>query len=361
MTYAGMKSGRKASAIFLALAAIGVLFPGALLAADAPKPGRCHALLISGQPGEEIYTRRYADWLKRFHAYLVAAGVPKENITVLSGDKGFKDAIVSGEATAEAVKKALADAAKKAKGEDQFILFLVGHGVLAEEVPTLALPGPDVSARDLADGLEAIPAENQVVLNFAAGAGAFLKTMTRKGRVNVAATSPIEGNEPAYAEFFLRGLESKRADGEGGPKDGAISVLEAYNWATRETALWISRIRMNEDGTWAVSGKESVEIFEKLYSGPAGKPGVRQLAAGSDRTKPDEAVTIKPEGGKITEDWLTRRVLSEHALLDDTGTKEGQCAIGKEGYLALSAGKEGEPGALAACTVIGKAERLPAK
>ena len=359
MTRAGMNSGRNALKVLLALAAALGFFPGALLAADAPKPGQCHALLISGQPGEDVFARRYADWLKRFQAYLVATGVPKENIAVLSGDPGFKDPVVSGAATAESVKKAMADAARKVRPEDQFVLFLVGHGVLAEDSPTLALPGPDVSARDFADGLEAIPAANQVVLNFASGSGAFLKALVRKGRVNVTATSPIEGDEPAYAEFFLRGLESKRADGEGGPKDGVVSVLEAYNWATRETALWISRIRMNQDGTWTLSGKESVEIFEKLYSGPAGKPGVRQLAADADRTKPDAPIAIKPEGGKITEDWLTRRVLSEHALLDDTGAKEGQCAIGKEGYLALPAGKEGEPGGLAARTVIGKAERLP--
>jgi hypothetical protein len=339
---------------------------GAPVAAPAPAaaaPGKCYALILGAMPGEELYARHYRDWIKRFHTYVVqSAGVPAANIVVLSGDKDFKDPMVAGLATAESVRKALADMAAKVKPEDQFILFLVGHGVVTEKAPTLVLPGPDIDTQELADALAAIPACNQVVLNFSSAAGTAVTLLARKDRVLVTATGPMEGNEPIYPEFFLRGLESKRADGEGAPaagaKDGRITVLEAYNWAARETALWIVRIK-KAGAAWKLDGRESVEIFEKLYGAPPGATGTQKLAAGSDRSKPDAPVVIKPPGGKIDESWVGRRVLSEHALLEDCGEKSGVSAIGDKDYEPLSGAKPGEPGSLARRVVIGSAELLP--
>lgn len=322
-------------------------------AAEAPAAGKAYALLLGAMPGEGLFARHYQDWLKRFHAHLTEkAGLAAENIVVLSGDKDFKDPIVSGVATAEAVKKALADLAGKVKPQDQFILFMVGHGVVTDQVPTFVLPGPDVSAQDLADALAAVPAKNQVVLNLSSASGAMVSRLARAGRVNIAATSPIEGNEPVFPEFFLRALEST---GAGGP----ATLLAAYNGAAREAALWVSRLKAEEGEGWRMDGKESVAVFEKLYGSGAGAPSPFKLAPGSDRTKPDEPVALVPEGGKIDESWLKRRVLSEHAMLEDCGEKDGVAAVGKEGYAPLDGKKPGEPGYLARRVVLGKAELLP--
>jgi len=289
--------------------------------------------------------------------------VPAANVVVLSGEKGFKDPCVSGFATVDMVKKSLADVAAKAKPEDQFILFLVGHGVATEKIPTMSIPGPDVNVQELADGLSAIPARNQVVLNFTSVSGTMLKTLARAGRVNLAANLPVEGNETVAAEFFLRGLESMRADGEGAPaagaKDGRITLLEAYNWATYQTALWMSR-QKSKGGEWTVVGKESVEIFEKLCVTPPGTPGTQKLAADSDRTKPDEIVAISPPNGLLTKDWTNRRAISEHALLDDLGEPEGVAAVdSKTGYKPVVGARSGEQGYVAKRTVLGQADLLP--
>jgi hypothetical protein len=345
-------------------AAAGPAGPRAAAAAEPAGPGRCYAVLLGAMPGEELYARHYRDWLARFHAHLTRTmGADAANVTVLSGDAGLKDAIVAGLATAESVKKALADVAAKARPQDQVILFLVGHGVITEQAPTLVLPGPDISAQDLADGLAAVPARNQVVVNLSSAAGTAIPLLARTGRVVVAATSPREGNEPVFPEFFLRALESNRADGEGAPaagdKDGAVTVLEAYNWATRETALWIARLK-KAGGGWKLDGKESVEIFEKLYGQPPGAPGTQKLAAGSDRSKPDAPVPIKPPGGKIDQTWVSRRVLSEHAMLEDCGEKDGVSAIQKDGYEPLAGTQPGQPGFLARRVVLGRADLLPA-
>lgn len=332
-------------------------------AGEAPRAGQAYALLVGAMPGEALYAQHYRDWLKRLHACLTqSAGVPAANVVVLSGDKEFKDPIVAGLATAESVKKALAEMAGKVKAEDQFVLVLIGHGVATEKPPTLVLPGLDVSAQELADGLAAIAARNQAVVNLSSASGGSVSTFARQGRVVVSATSPNEGGEPIFPEFFLRGLESKRADGEGAPvagaKDGQVTLLEAYNWATRETAFWIMRLSKT-DGGWKLDGKESVEIFVKLYAAPPGAPATQKLAAASDRTKADEPVAIKPPGGTIDQSWVSRRVLSEHAILEDCGEKDGVTAIGAEGYQPLAGHKPGEPGCLARRVVLGRAELLP--
>jgi hypothetical protein len=161
-------------------------------------------------------------------------------------------------------------------------------------------------------------------------------------------------------EFFLRGLESGRADGEGAPaagaKDGRITLLEAYNWAAHQTAQWIARLTIQEDGAWRVDGRESVEVFEKLY----GAGGPFRLAASSNRSRDDAPVAVVPEGGKLTAEWLARRVLSEHATLEDCGQEEGVAAVSRTGYAPVAGRDAGRPGSLARRVVLGRPDLLPA-
>jgi len=312
---------------------------------------------VSGLPGPPIYAKRYADWLKRFHAYLTrTANVPAGNLVVLSGDEAFKDPIVSGKATRESITKAIADLAKKVQPDDQFVLVLVGHGAVAQTLPSFIVAGQDINAQELADALAAIRARNQVVLDFTASSGDSIRFLARSGRVTLAATSPTEVTEPVLAEFFLRGIESRRADGEGAPaagaRDGTVTLLEAANWASHQAAMWITRMKSTESG-WKVDGKESVEIFQKLYVGSEGEPATRKLSPESNATAPDEAVALRPEGA-LTEFWLGRRIVAEHATLEDCGQERGISPLTNEGYKPISGAKEGEPGWLARGVVLGK-------
>jgi len=315
---------------------------------------------VGGLPGAPVYARRYRDWLERFHKQLVASGVPAANVRLLTGDKSFRTPIVAGPATADSVRSALLAMADKMKPADQFVLVLIGHGAVADMSPTLILPGPDLTSRRLADALDALPTTKQTVLNLTASSGDSLKDLARKGRVNVAATSAGESNEPVFAEFFLQGLESKRADGEGAPKDGAVTVLEAYNWATAQTAWWIVRVKLANE-SWQVEGRESVAVFKKLCEGPAGEPAARQLAGGSTPQAEDAVHALRPEGGKVDAFWRGRRVVTEHAVLEDCGEEAGAMALQSKGYVPLAGEKDGEPGHLARTVVLGRAESLSTK
>ncbi len=332
---------------FLVLAAV-----ARAQAPATPAPGQCYAVLIGGLAGQQMYGDWYADWLARFHTYLTqTAQVPGANIIQLSG----KDA------TFAAVTDAFTKLGQRANAQDQLIVFIVGHGEINGPAPTLALPGPDPTAPQVAALLNAFPAKSQVILNFGATSGDFLKYLSAPGRVNISATSPTEEEEPVFTEFFLRGLESKRAANG----TGAITLLESFNWAAQQTAQWIVRwAQTNTDATksspsessvWKASGKETVEIFKKLYA----KAPTRKLDPTSDGNAADSPAVLEPPGGNITPDWANRRAVDEHALLEDCGQGIGVSVMTDKGLLQPIVGlKPGDPGYLASRTVLGQPTQL---
>jgi hypothetical protein len=347
--------------------------------ASQPASPQCHALIVSGLPGSNLYGRRFSDWQSRLAAHLAAAGVPRANIVLLHGDKDAKDPACS---TGDNLRAAVRAIAVKAQPQDQFIFAVFAHGTVPDVSPALVLPGPDVGAPELADLLNSVKAGTQVVLMLGSSSGDFVKPLARRDRVLLTATSPGEGAEPVFAEFFLRGLESKRCDGESvlpkpapaasasapasapalpvpaGVKDDVLTVLEAYNWATHQTAMWMLRQKGDPiTNIWTVEGKESVEIFKKLCVGAEGEHGARKLAPGSDASKPDEQVPLKVQPGqKVSQWWIGRRAVPEHALLEDCGQPAGASALrdGYPGYESLNGVKPGEPGSLARRVVLGK-------
>ena len=327
------------------------------LSAPTASAASCQVLLVGGEPGSAVYQRRFQDWLTRSHALLVQAGVPAANIRLLSADPAFKSAIVSGPATAAAVVAELAAIAGRAKREDQFVCILVGHGTLVEGTgPRLLLPGPDLEPTAMAKAMAAMPCREQVVINLAGIAGSWIADLAAAERVNLAATCPGETPDPVFGEFLLRAFEGGRADGfAGGPKDGAVDCLEAFTWASQETVRWIARGRYNaEAGTWRVDGRESVALFERLFGGITGVPGARKLDPASERNAADAEPLIQPPDGKLDPAWDGRRMIDEHAMLEDCGVAEGVPALGTTGLTAFPAAEALQPGYLARRIVLGR-------
>ena len=314
-----------------------------LTAAEAPQPGQSYALLIGGLAGPEPFTHWYADWLGRFQTYLTKnANVPGANVIVISGTGATDQAIIS----------AVAKLAQRVKPQDQLIVFIVGHGESSGPSPTLILPGPDLTALQLSAALAEIKSKNQIILNFSANSGDFLKHLVGPDRVNLAATGPSELKDPVFAEFFLRGLESKRADTD---HKGSITVLNAYNWAAQQTILWIARWKQTSKGEgapalWKASGKETVAIFEKFYP----KSPSRKLDPSSDRKAEDAVIEIQPPAGDLPREWVGRRVIDEHAMLEDCGKEIGVAALGEKGFQPIRGENPNDPGYISGHTILGK-------
>jgi len=328
----------------------------------AEPAGKCYALLMSGKPGMPIYERRFHDWIKRFRVHLVSKGVAKENIVTYSSDNviRFEDGMLSFLADRQEILAAIEGFSKKVRPQDQFVVVILGHGSRSDANPTLVLRGPDLDAETLAKSLATIQSKNQVILNFTSTSGDFLKALAKPNRVNITATTEGENAEPVLPEFFLRKLE----------KGEDVTLLDAYNHATHQTALWIARQVGQDDGSWLVHGRESVEIFKKLFDGPEGEitaggtraDGSRKLSEQSDASKPDETVPLvvpqdlKPNDASY---WAGRRIVNEHAQLEDRGTDNPVTALtGETGYTPIKPDKKDAEGSLAAKVVLGRAELL---
>jgi hypothetical protein len=160
-------------------------------------------------------------------------------------------------------------------------IFLAGHGSHEGAESRINLPGPDLTAADLATALEPLNDRRVVVVNSTSASGDFLPALSRNGRIIITATkSPFERNATRFGGQFVAALAAGGADAD---KDGRVSMLEAFLYARRETG----------------------RIYE------------------SDN-----------------------RLLTEHAVLDDNGDKQGSAAPGAEG----------EDGALARGLFLGTAQ-----
>ena len=309
-------------------------------------PPTTRVLVLGGLSGDArgAYARNMRDWIKRFVALMQWAKVPAGNITVLAeaADPAAKPPV--GRSTLVNVRAAFERIAKEIGPRDQFVLFLVGHGTVTEPVGKLCLPGPDLNADELAKRLDGLLTRQVVVVNCASGAAEFLSKVARPGRVVVSATGePGEGIQTYFAEFFLLGYETRKADRSG---DGRITVLEAFNWAAAECVDWYHRqlgvkLKLPKGSKvqyLSVRGKETCRLFKKFYEGTNLKL--------HESSQPDELDSDPAGGGK-------GRETTELASLEDRGepTKAAVHWVRNE-HVHLE-GKPGQQGHVAAATVLG--------
>jgi hypothetical protein len=238
-----------------------------------------HVLVVSGLGGEASYRRDLVTWGTSLATAAKTLGVPSGNVMQLVGDSSQAPRLPR--ATRERVLATLQDLTRRSRPGDIVFIFLAGHGSHEGAESRINLPGPDLTAADLAVALEPLNDRRVVVVNSTSASGDFLPALSRNGRVVITATkSPFERNATRFGGQFVAALA---ADGADADKDGRVSMLEAFLYARRETG----------------------RIYE------------------SDN-----------------------RLLTEHAVLDDNGDKQGSAAPGAEG----------EDGALARSLFLGIAQ-----
>jgi hypothetical protein len=307
----------------------------------APASGRTYAIILAGAPGEPLFARNHRDWAQRFATYLRVAAGNQADIALLCGDRDLPGR--SGDATLAVFHTHLARIAAAAGEADQFILILIGH---AMSTGALSLSGEDLEPEALAEALKPLQAGQQVIFQFSGSSGAVLKPLAAPGRVVITSTSAAQASHSDFAEFFLLALEGKLTDTAtrpSAPETGSRpSLLRVFNIASHEYAQWITRQRQGATG-WMVEGRQSREIFQRLYSGDDVPPG-RRLAPGGGAAD-DAVVPISPS--EDANFWNGRRLVTEVPQLEDTGAGEGVAAIGPEGYKPLAPAKSGDPGWIA--------------
>lgn len=348
--------------------------PASRPAANAPvRPAACFALIIGGlgdrpaKPedlGKSPYSRNILDWVSRFEAVLTKAGVKSENLIVLTERGDDKAQPPRPQSTLDNVKKAFGQLKDNLQAGDQLVIVLVGHGQVNEPVGKFCLVGQDLTATELTNFLEKQPATNVALINCASGGAAMIRTAAAPGRVIIsAAGDDRDGNQTYFAEFFLSGYETGKADLDG---DGIITLLEAYAYAARATANFYHRQYLLTDAEtrepsdpleWDVRGKETRKVWRKLYEGTSNKLGQPKEGTAAAR---DSEADDEPVFGEYNKAWVGRRLLAEHARLDDTDGKTGFFLWKPYEFVPLPKVAPGQEGYTAARTVLGRPTRLPA-
>jgi len=197
------------------------------------------------------------------------------------------------------------------------------------------------------------------VLNFTDNAGDAVALLAHGGRAVVADTAAGQVNATDFTEFFLQAIESGAP--ANGVKNDAVPLLTAFNWATVHNAQWIVRQRHDEAG-WTVEGKESAELFKKLYpmaSGDHSEYAGQFVDSPKSQIQPDPIIDVVPDPAHY-DAWGGRRMITETPTLDDLGDGKGAAGISEKGFHPLAGALPTDQGFLARRIILGQPQLLPA-
>lgn len=180
---------------------------------------------VAGLGGEPDYEQRFTELAADLDRITKGTGTTA-HVTTLSGPQ----------ATREHLQQALSDIAGQAHAEDVLVITLIGHGSFDGTQYKFNLPGPDVTAQQLATWCDGIAATRQLIVNTTSASGGSVQALQRHDRVVIAATKTgTEKNATVFARYWVEALQDPGADVD---KNQIITGLEAFQYATRKTAAF---------------------------------------------------------------------------------------------------------------------------
>jgi hypothetical protein len=177
---------------------------------------------VAGLGGEPEYDQRFSGWAKDLDKLLHEVE-PHAKIKTLYG----------ADATKANVEAYLREVAKEAKPDDSLVLMMIGHGTFDEFDYKFNLPGPDLTATELATLLDKIPA-HELIVNMTSASGGSIATLEKPKRVVVTATKTgTEKNATVFPRYWIEGMRDPAADSD---KNEIVTALEVFRYAEEKTA-----------------------------------------------------------------------------------------------------------------------------
>lgn len=207
--------------------AVLLLAAAAVLSMGTARAGSFY-LTIAGLGGEPEFEQRFAGW---------AGDITRS----LQGEANAKVETLSGkDATKANILAKLSAIAGQAKADDTLVVLLMGHGSYDDIDYKLNIPGPDLSATELRDALNKIPAR-QVVVAATAGSGGAVERLQKDKRIVITATKAgTERNATVFARFWVEAFRDPAADTD---KNQTLTALEAYKYAKIKTKDYFDTLK----------------------------------------------------------------------------------------------------------------------
>ena len=198
-----------------------ILAAAAILA--VPAFASTFIVTVAGLGGEPDYEARFA---------LLATDADKVLRTGPGADRVI-ETLQGPAATKARLTSTLNRVISEAKPQDAFVLMMIGHGTFDGAEYKFNLPGPDISAPELAALLNRIPATRQLVVDMTSASGGAAAALKHANRTIITATrSGAERNATVFARFWVEALRDPVADTD---KNGQVTALEAFHYAQTKT------------------------------------------------------------------------------------------------------------------------------
>ena len=252
--------------------------------------GATYYVSVAGLGGAPDYETQFSKWAGDLDKELnVNADV---HVVTLSGAT----------ATRQRVTETLSQLAGQVTADDSFALFLIGHGTFDGDEYKFNLPGPDISARELAGLVNKIAAKRQLIVNTTSCSGASLANFARKDRIVITATkSGTEKNAPVFARYWVDALRDPAADVD---KNGTITAQEAFNYAQRKTTAYFESEKLLATEHPLMTDGAKVE---KTTAGAPTPNRQSALAAAFPLVRPQTVAFAKPGARQATFGFPKRR------------------------------------------------------
>jgi hypothetical protein len=187
---ASARSRRSVAARVVAIVLL-ILPAGVTRAAGADQ----YAMIITGATGRSEYALKYQSWRTSLRTLLrVRFQYPDDHIIVLAEEEPGPR-----QPTAENVRAAFAELAKRAKPDDVIAVLLTGHGTIgAGDEAKFNLVGPDLTIDQWAALVQTLPGR-MVFVNAASGSFPFLQKLSKPGRIVITSTAtPLQEYETVF-------------------------------------------------------------------------------------------------------------------------------------------------------------------
>jgi hypothetical protein len=204
----------------------------------AQDPNEKHALLISGLGGSKEYDEKFHKYLYETRKSLLERfQFSEESIIVLAGSRSETENFVDDISTAENIKaQFLSLSNKTTEGNNDVYIFLFGHGSFDGKNAVLNIPRRDLKDSDYAGLVAILNVRRIVFINTASSSAPFITALSGPNRMVITATkSGRERNETIFPKFLVEALNSEASDRD---KNGDISVLELFQYASEMTERW---------------------------------------------------------------------------------------------------------------------------
>ena len=226
------------------------------------------ALIVSGVSGEPRLAAQFERDVATMRSALATRfGAATTVLTESTAPKSDKASITN----------ALKSLAASSKAGDQVLIVLVGHGSAQSGGVRFNIPGPDITADDLASSLAALDGRSVAVVVATSSSGAFIKPLEAPGRTIITATKHGGQNEEVvFAAHFAKALSDDVADIN---KDGAVSLAEAFEYSKTEVARFYKQNNRIATEAAVLTGGNAGGFVLRAPSAKASDPAVQRLFA----------------------------------------------------------------------------------